>query len=510
MPAYRGLRSLRIIEPSWKSDSGFNAIPASMRFRLQCDSGFNAIPASMRFRLQCLEASIAAEFALPDSNYYPFTSYFYKIISFSPAKICSTSHCTIMSQDQASDLSSLKISREAATVRYSSKRRQKKRIIIYCCLGAFVLIVLMAFGGVFASAPTVETTTVTRISPTQSKQILIGSGYVVAQRKASVASKGTGRLVELNVVEGQVVHKNDILARIESSDMEAAIAQARAGIEQARAGLKQAEAEQVDAKTAFERAKNLLAVGSIAQAEFDMADARAKRAVAAVSAAQASIKAGEAALKAAEIQLENTRIRAPFDGTVLTKNADIGEVVAPFAASLGSKGNVVTMADMSSLEVEVDVSESNIERIYAGQPCEITLDAYPDRRYRGVVSKIVPTADRTKATVQTKVRFSDLDERVLPEMGSKVAFLAQDIDQSKIAAPMKTAVSTSSIINIDGKNYAFIVKDNALVRREVQTGDAAGAMIEIVSGLEPGDVVVAVPKSDLKDGMKVNPVVAGK
>jgi multidrug efflux pump subunit AcrA (membrane-fusion protein) len=168
------------------------------------------------------------------------------------------------------------------------------------------------------------------------------------------------------------------------------------------------------------------------------------------------------------------------------------------------------MADMSSLEVEVDVSESNIERITPGQSCEITLDAYPDKRYKGVVSKIVPTADRTKATVMTKVQFTDLDARVLPEMSAKVAFLSADVDASKIAAAMKPALAVAAIVKMDGKQYVFTVKDQVLARKEVQTGETIGTMIEITSGLSVGEKVVLHPDAALKNGATVKVVEGGK
>ncbi len=415
-----------------------------------------------------------------------------------------------MHQDQPSDLSTLKIDRTQPAARFSGRQRKRRRTWLIIGGSAVVLIIIIALSGAFHAAPQVTVTNVTQISPTQSRQILMASGYVVAQRKASIASKGTGRLVALNVVEGQTVRKDEVVARIESSDMEAAIAQARANIELAKAGLKQAEAEQIDAEVSFTRAKALLAAGSISKAEHDMAEARWKRGTAAVQSAQASIRAGEAALNAAEIQLENTRIRAPFDGTVLTKNADIGEVVSPFSASATSRGAVVTMADMSSLEVEVDVSESNIERIAAGQPCEITLDAYPDRRYKGVVSKIVPTADRTKATVLTKVQFQDLDARVLPEMSAKVAFLDPAVDPAQIAAPLRPAVSVDAVVTADGTSHVFVVDKGVIRRRQVQTGATAGTMVEVVSGLAVGEQVVLTPGPDLKDGMEVVVVEGGK
>ena len=230
----------------------------------------------------------------------------------------------------------------------------------------------------------------------------------------------------LGVEEGDRVSKGQILARLENDDIRATLARVRAELEVAQADFK-------DASRNLDRQSTLFAADLTSQAELDAAQARFER-------VRAMIAAAEAAVTEAEVSLENTRIRAPFDGTVLTKNADLGEVVAPFASSINSRGAVVTMADMSSLQVEADVSESNIMRVSAGQRCEIGLDAYPDRRYPGVVHKIVPTADRAKATVMVKVRFLEQDERVLPEMSAKVTFLSAESDEAVAGAPPRLMI----------------------------------------------------------------------
>jgi RND family efflux transporter MFP subunit len=334
-------------------------------------------------------------------------------------------------------------------------------------------------------------------------RVLVASGYVVAQRQAAVASKGTGRLVSLNVVEGDKVLEGQVIARLESADVEAALQQAKANLELARSSLVQAKAEAQDATATHARNQALLKGGSISQAEFDMSEARYKRAVAGIASAEAGIHASAAGVRSAEVQLENTAIRAPFNGTVLTKNADVGEVVAPFGAASNSKGAVVTMADMTSLEVEADVSESNIEKITQDHPCEITLDAFPEKRYRGVVHKIVPTADRAKATVMTKIRFLDLDSRVLPEMSAKVSFLAADADRRTADEKPKIVVNAAAVITRGGKTVAYVVKDNVLSERTVQLGARFETMVEIVSGLMPGEQVVIKPAADASDGMRV-------
>ncbi len=279
---------------------------------------------------------------------------------------------------------------------------------------------------------------------------------MVAQRKAAVASKVTGRLVSLSVEEGSRVKEGQVIARLESDDVAAARDQAEANLNAARHNLEEAKADLNDADLSFKRDKDLVAQGFISRAEYDTAEARYKKAAAAVAAAQAEIKASTAALQGAKVALEYTVIRAPFDAVVLTKNADIGDIVTPIGAAANVQAAVVTIADMNSLQVEADVSESNLRLVKTGQPCEIQLDALPDVRFRGVVHMIVPTADRSKATVLVKVRFIDKDSRILPEMSAKVAFLSREVrgDEQK----SRTAVPAHAVVTRKGKQSVFLVK----------------------------------------------------
>jgi RND family efflux transporter MFP subunit len=246
---------------------------------------------------------------------------------------------------------------------------------------------------------------------------------VVAQRQASVASKGTGRLELLGAAVGDRVTAGQLVARLERKDMDAALEQARARLGIAKAALANAEAERQDADLGFNRARALLAKQFVTQAEFDTAAARLRRAEATVRSAKAGIQAAAAEVQTAEVELENTNIRAPFDGTVLKKFAEVGEVVAPLAASTSSKGAVLLIADLSTMQVEAEVSESVIGTIRDHQSVEILLDAVPGHRYQGEVAQILPTADRSKATVPVKIRFLNLDDRVRPEMSAKVTFV---------------------------------------------------------------------------------------
>lgn len=386
------------------------------------------------------------------------------------------------------DLSKLRINHEEQK-KTNPLNRSRFRGFIYAA--GFIIVALIIFYFIknsMSPVELVELTTVSRVSPSQANAILTASGYVVAQRKASIASKATGRLVYLGYEEGDRVKKGQIIARIESADVEAALNQAKASLEISKA-------DRNDAEQTLTRAKKLFERQLISQAELVVAQARYNRVIATISSA-------EAAIKAAEVQLENTIIRAPFDGTILMKNADVGEVVSPFAAGASSRVAVVTIADMTSLEVEADVSESNIEKITPNQPCEITLDAYPDQRYRGYVNKIVPTADRSKATVMTKIKFVDKDNRVLPEMSAKVSFLSAPITD-KTQTQSKLAVTASAVTKRNGNNVVFLFAGDEVSEVNVEIGEKMGSMIEINSGISAGDKVVLKPNENLHSGTKV-------
>lgn len=386
------------------------------------------------------------------------------------------------------DLSALRIRRSE-----ENQDGPPKKTATYIMSAAIVILILA--GGFYLSqmlfAPAIEVrlATVSWTSPSQSNAVLTASGYVVAQRKAAVASKGTGRLVYLGVVEGDRVKKNQIIARLEDADV-------RSALEQAKANLRVNEADLKDAQQTLARQKSLLEKGLANQAEYDAADARLQRVIAGIEMAKAMVIS-------AEVQLENTLIRAPFNGTVLTKNADIGEMVVPMAASVGSKSAVVTIADMTSLQVEADVSESNIEHIKPDQPCEITLDAYPEIRYQGYVAKIVPTADRAKATVMVKVAFKLYDNRVLPEMGAKVLFLTKASDAAAAAEKPRLTIPASAIVERDGKKIAFRVLDNKASSVSIRTGRSMGTSVEILDGLTPAEKVIEKIDDTIKDGVKV-------
>jgi RND family efflux transporter MFP subunit len=295
--------------------------------------------------------------------------------------------------------------------------------------------------------------------------------------------------VFLGVDEGDRVKKGQIIARLEDSDVVASL-------QRARENLRVAQADLNDAKRTQERMQILLKQGAVAQAEYDVAEARYQRVI-------ATIDAAKSAVREAEVAVENTRIVAPFDGTVLKKNADVGEIVAPLAGAASSKAAVVTIADMSSLEVDADVSEANITRVTPNQACEITLDAYPQQRYPGFVTKIVPTADRAKATVLVKISFRQYDHKVLPEMSAKIAFLAAGASTAAAESKALLTVPATAVASRDGRQAILQIKDDRAVEVAVTTGQKLAGLIEITSGLKEGDKVIAKVEPQLKAGAKV-------
>lgn len=365
---------------------------------------------------------------------------------------------------------------------------------------SLLLLILLIVLVIRARGVSVEVTTVVQTYPTQSFTLLNASGYLVAQRKAAVASKVTGRLEWLGVEEGSRVKAGQVLARLENRDLVASLDQARAGLQVAKANLSQALAERDDATKAFDRQKELIRQGIVARSEYDVAEARYRRAFAATEGAHASIRSAAAFVQGAEVAYDYSNIRAPFDGVVLTKNADIGDIITPLGAAANAKAAVVTMADLTSLQVEADVAESSLGQVLSGQPCEITLDALPGSRFRGFVNTIVPTADRTKASVMVKVRFVDQDIRLLPEMSAKVAFLSREA--SKEDQQPRTAVNPVAILGQGKDARVYRIVTGRVQAVPVTVGQKMGDLIE-VHGLKVGDKLVVKPISRVKDGSRV-------
>jgi len=314
------------------------------------------------------------------------------------------------------------------------------------------------------------------------------NGYVVARTKASVSSKILGRLAWVGITEGSHVRDGVIIARLESADYEAALHSAEANVAQL-------DAQTVQAQRELKRAQSLRTQDLLSDAELESAQTR-------VEVATAQANAGRAQVRLAQANLENTRVRAPFTGTILRKDAEVGEIVAPSSAGGGlTRTAIVTMADLSTLEVEVDVNEAYIAQIGGTQSARITLDAYPDTSFSGRVRQVVPTADRQKATVLVKVSILDRDPRILPEMGAKVVFDAHNAQVQ--AAPRRVFVPQAAVVSASGRSSVWVVEAGAVRRQAVDVGPTRGDRIEVRQGLSGGETLVLDPPADLKDGIKV-------
>ena len=343
------------------------------------------------------------------------------------------------------------------------------------------------------SAPEVETVTAavtTDSEPSAGTPILTASGYVVARRKAVVSAKIQGRLAELRVEEGSQVREGEILARLESIDYEAAVQRARAAVQRA-------EADLAEYRRQLRVAEGLTQQSVLAE---DQRDAAASR----VKIAEAGLAQAAADLAYADAQLQNTVIRAPFGGVVVKKMAEVGESVAPIPPGVNistSSGAIVALADLATLEVEADVAEANVAKIGSGQPAEVTVEAIPDKRYRAVLRQVIPTADRTKATVQVKVTILDKDKDMKPEMSAKVTFLEPEkaASATEPARPV-VQVPRSAVATRDGRSLVFLVREGKLVAQPVVLGGERDGKVIVKQGLAGGETLVARPGDGLKDG----------
>jgi RND family efflux transporter MFP subunit len=404
-----------------------------------------------------------------------------------------------MTSTSPPDLSKLKLDRTLAPIRGRRRRRWAMWTIVLALVAAGA-----AWYSLRPKVRDVQVVPVVTSFPSQQFVVLNATGYVVAQRKAAISSKATGRVEYLGVAEGSRVKAGDVIARIDARDVEAQAQSAEANVLAAKAGLVQAQAEETDALAQYKRAQDLLRQKFVSEASVDTAKARADRASAAVANAKATIAAAQATARNARVSVDYTVIRAPFDGVILSKSANVGDLVTPFSSAADSKGAVVSMADMSTLEVEADVSESSLAKVKVGQPAEIVLDALPDTRFRGHISRMVPTVDRAKATVMTKVKFDAIDPRVLPEMSAKVSFLSQEVgaEQQK---PL-LAVSPDALAQRDGKTVLFVVRGDRAVAVPVTPGAKVGDVTAITGAVKSGEKVVARPPADFPDDALVKVV----
>ena len=418
-----------------------------------------------------------------------------------------------MTAPPAADLSKLRINRDDPP---PAVKRALGRVLWLTAAAVLVLLVVMLVarrgGAVPVQIVTVSTSggegAANRGGGSGSVAV-VANGYVVARTKAAVSAKIPGRLAFLNVSEGSAVQKGDVIARLDNADYAAAVGQAEAQVASAKATLIEAQADRDQLQREFVRMRDIQAQNPnlVSPQDVENAQSKAKQGDARVDAQQARVDAANAGLRVAQANLENTYIRAPFSGTVLRKEAEVGEVVAPSVGGGLTRGAVVTMADLATLEVEVDVNEAYIARIHSGQQARITLDAYPDTAFRGTVRQVVPTADRQRATVQVKVAIVDRDPRILTEMGAKVEFLqAAPVARAGAVQPVerpRIIVPAEAVRSDGGRDVVWIVRDGQLQRRDVDAGPVSGNFREIRSGLAGGEQLLVSGVDVPREGMRV-------
>jgi RND family efflux transporter MFP subunit len=399
----------------------------------------------------------------------------------------------------AQKISSLKI---ADSAEFSVSRGKRKLIwIAVLVVLAVVLLFFLLNTGLLRSAAKVRTSAADWVYPSQVITLFNASGYVVAQRKAAVASKGTGRIVYLGVQEGSRVKEGDVIARLDSDDLKAEKHQLEAQLVVAKFDLERSETELATAEINYRRHKELLGKKAASQLDMENAEDRFLKARVAVDSAKANIKAVEASIRRQAVLIEYTIIRAPFDGVVLTKDADVGEVVAPFGSANNAKAAVVTMADLSSLMVQADVAESFLSKVRIDQPCEIQLDAVPDTRFPGLVHMIVPTADRMRGTVMVKVRFKELDPRVLPEMSARAAFLSRPLAEGENKPVL--GIHRDALVSKGSEEGLFRADRGQAEWVPVQDPKFMGDYLLVGPPIKNGDRIVIKPPPSLKSGDRV-------
>ena len=334
--------------------------------------------------------------------------------------------------------------------------------------------------------------------------VLNASGYVTARRRATVSAKVTGKVLEVFVEEGKPVRKGQVLAKLDASQVRAALAVGEAQLETARRGAAEDEARLREAELTLGRREQLVKERVISTAELDSARAEVESLRARIAVANQQIKVSESLVNQRRTDLADMEVRAPFDGVAISKDAQPGEMISPVSAGGGfTRSGIATIVDMSSLEIEVDVSESYINRVHPAMPVEAVLDAYPDWRIPAHVIATIPSADRQKATVRVRIGFEKLDPRILPDMGVKVSFLNERPATEAEAARPRLLVPTKSLRSSDGKSVVFVLREDRVERRAVTIGTASGDQTEVLAGVSAGERVVVDAPQTLKDGDKV-------
>ena len=384
--------------------------------------------------------------------------------------------------------------------------RSRVRLVALVAIGALVLAGLLWWFGLAQPAiPTVRTAVARAASDAPgAASVLDASGYVTARRQATVSAKITGKVVEVLIEEGQRVEEGAVLARLDDKEAKAALALARAQLAAARSQLAEVRAQLEQAERDFARTRALFNRELVAAQALDAALAQRDTLRAKLASLGEQINVAQEEVAVARVQLENTVIRAPFSGVVVAKAAQPGEMISPISAGGGfTRTGIGTIVDMDSLEIQVDVNEAFINRVTPGQPVEATLNAYPDWKIPAEVIAIVPTADRSKATVKVRVAIEKRDPRIVPDMGVRVAFLNRRGTSAPTVATPGVLVPAEAVRVEGSQGVVFVFANDKVERREVTLGRAAGTTRQVLTGLRGGERVVLSPPESLRDGEAV-------
>ena len=403
-------------------------------------------------------------------------------------------------QARQHDLASLKIEERSRTAGKAGKRLG----LFAAGLGLFVL----AVGGVLAlrgQKPVVEVAAARPAGDLRADALLNASGYVTPRRRATIAAKITGRVTSVLFDEGVRVREGQVLATLDDSDAKRALDAAKADRDAAQATIADYEVQLKNAEITLHRAQALQAAGVQTQEALDNARTATDSLKAKIALSKQQVAAAEARIQEAQQNVDNTVIRAPFAGIVVSKDAQVGEMVSPISAGGGfTRTGIATIVDMNSNEIEVDVNEAYIARVVPGQKVVATLDAYPEWQIPCKVRTVIPTADRQKATVKVRISFDKLDPKILPDMGVKVAFLGNEpVAQKGKGSAAKALIPQSAVRQDGGNSIVFLVRDGKLERRAVNLGAQRGSDVEVMAGVSPGDSLVVRGPEALRDGQSV-------
>ena len=413
-----------------------------------------------------------------------------------------------MTEEPPRDLSGLTIDRDAPPREGGPGRRFILLALGVLALGALSLVAWRATHPAALVVAVARAESLGGAPGQNAAEILTANGYVVARQRASVSTEVSGRLNKLLVEEGSRVAKGQVLGILQNADQQAALESARAALASAEAGASEAAATARQSALARGRAEQLHAKGLVSQAELDQAVATDDVAAARVKSSAADVANARARVSSAQVEYDRTFVRAPFSGAVLRKEADVGEIVSPIPSSGGlTRGAIVTMANLESLEAEADVNEGYVARVHEGMRAEIVLDAYGDDRFPAHVRQIVPTADRQKATVLVKVSFDKLDPRVLPEMGLKVTFLADPAGTAAAAGGAKVAAAVAipkaAVRDAEGRAVVYVVEDGRASMRGIAPRPLGEDRVIVSGGLAPGEMVITEAPAGLSDRSRV-------